>query len=176
MEAIQDRESLNILSPKLVGPVQLNGQAVLLVGVENEAEFTMKPWFKLAQAAGIPLGESLMEVRDLDLPGDGLILGSRVAAQFALTAGERAYLNGHAIILLEALLISLAAGLIGFFIGTLLAGALGPFLSQTPVPVVWDFGLLGPSVLLSICLGTVASLYPALKAARLDPVDSIRHI
>lgn len=307
IRTIQDRESLNIISPKLVGPVQLNGQAVLLVGVENEAEFTMKPWFKLAQAAGIPEGEKLMEVRDLDLPGDGLILGSRVAAQFDLTAGERAFLNGQAftvtgiltesggdedglvfsdlgaaqallqyedafsmievsgfcnfcpiedmasqitdilpnakvtalrqaalvreetidrfaafgtlisyaalvltvlfgistmlavvnertaeigvlraigflrsrimaIILLEALLISLAAGLIGFFIGTLLAGALGPFLSQTPVPVVWDFGLLGPSVLLSICLGTIASLYPALKAARLDPVDSIRHI
>ncbi len=307
IRTIQDRESLNIISPKLVGPVQLNGQSILLVGLENEAEFTMKPWFKLAQAAGVPQGEALMEVRELDLPRDGLILGSQAAAQFELTSGETAFINGQAfivsgilkeaggdedglvfadlgaaqallqyedafsmievsgfcnfcpiedmasqitdilpnakvtalrqaalvrqetidrfaafgrllsiaalaltvlfgistmlsavnertpeigvlraigfrrsliirIIFLEALLVSLAAGLIGFVGGTLLAGGLGPFLSQTPVPVVWDFRLLGPAVILSAGLGTISSLYPALKAARLDPVESIRHI
>ena len=77
---IQDRESLNIISPKLVGPIQFNGQPALLVGLESESEFTMKPWFTLAQAAGVPQGEKLVEVRELDLARDGLILGSKVAA------------------------------------------------------------------------------------------------
>ena len=304
IHTIQDRESLNIISPKLVGQVRFNGQNLLMVGLNPKSEFTMKPWFQLAQAVGVNDVDELMEVRDMPLPKEGLILGSRVASQFQVGIGEMADVNGKnltvagilaesggdedglvfadlemvqelldfkggysmievsgfcnfcpiedmasqitdvlpnakvtalrqaalvreemidrfsffgiilssaatavsvlfgistilssvneriqeigmyraigyrrrlllKLILMESVLISLLAGSIGFVSGTLLAGVIAHFLRQ---PYRLDFtniGMLGLAIIVSSVLGLLSSLYPALKAARLDPVDSI---
>jgi lipoprotein-releasing system permease protein len=47
------------------------------------------------------------------------------------------------------------------------------FLTTLPVRItIWDFGLI---ILGTLFICTFASLFPAMKAARIKPVDGIRY-
>ena len=74
--------------------------------------------------------------------------------------------------LVEAVVLSSLGGLvgIGFAIGasTLLAGMLS-------IPLVFDFGIMLVAFLFSALVGVVFGYFPARKAARLDPIDALRH-
>ncbi len=85
---------------------------------------------------------------------------------------------GHVmvIILLESGLIGILGGVAGFITGNLVARAVGPFLVDNAVAVTWQTQLLMPAVLLSVLLALSATFYPALRAARLDPVEALRFI
>jgi len=78
------------------------------------------------------------------------------------------------IIFIEAALISALAGLLGY-----LAGYGGTwaffqfFMEKSSVGVPLNLALFGGSVALSIALGLLASAYPALMAARLDPNEAL---
>lgn len=78
------------------------------------------------------------------------------------------------IIFIEAALISALAGLLGY-----LAGYGGTwaffqfFMEKSSVGVPLNMALFGGSVALSIALGLLASAYPALMAARLDPNEAL---
>ncbi len=307
IRTIQDRESINIVSPKLVGEVKLNGQPALLVGVETKNEFSMKPWFTLETLAGTAPGEDPVKLREMTLPANGLILGAKAARGFALKSGDPVAVNqqeflvtgvlkefgseedslvyadlgavqklfgadgvysmievsgfcnfcpiedmasqmtdvlpnarvtairqaalvreetidGFAafsyifsvvavlatilfafitmlsavnerrveigifraigfrrslivqMIVLEALIVSLLAGVLGFALGSAIAMTAGPVLAQLQAAVPWDFELFLPAVGLSVAIAVAASLYPALKAAQLDPLEAIRYI
>jgi putative ABC transport system permease protein len=80
------------------------------------------------------------------------------------------------IILSEAALISLVGGVLGWLSGMGLATVLAPRLADVSVPVIWDprlaLGALGGALL----VGLLASLYPALNAARLDPTTALRSL
>jgi putative ABC transport system permease protein len=85
--------------------------------------------------------------------------------------------QGHIIqvILLEAVLIGLVAGVLGYLAGvgsTRLA--LPYFLQVQEVKIVWDAVQAISAVLISVAVGLTASIYPALKAARMDPAESLR--
>lgn len=77
--------------------------------------------------------------------------------------------------LLEAMALCLAGGLVGVLIGKLLAIGMtlipGASLQHADVPL-W-------AVLLSFAFSAVVGLgfgfFPALKAARLDPIEALRH-
>jgi putative ABC transport system permease protein len=79
------------------------------------------------------------------------------------------------VILLEAFLIGLVAGVLGYLAGvgsTRLA--LPYFLQVQEVKIIWDAVQAISAVLISVAVGLTASLYPALKAARMDPAESLR--
>ena len=307
IRSIPDRESINLISPKLVGAVTLNDRQALLVGVENKNEFTMKPWFALNSLVGVAPGEEMTDLALLDLPENGLILGAKVAKTYSARAGDMMKVNGQEftvvgileefgseedglvyanllvvqkllgregiysmievagfcnfcpiedmasqmttilpngrvtalrqaalvreetidrfetfgyifsvvallvailfvvttmlssvhertheigifraigfrrfhiiqLILFEAFFVSLLAGFVGFLIGNGMAKVAGTYLAQMEVTVPWNAALLLPAISLSVVLAILSSLYPALKAAHLDPMDALRFI
>jgi putative ABC transport system permease protein len=80
------------------------------------------------------------------------------------------------IILIEAALVSLAGGLFGWLLGMGMAVLLTPHLANITMPVIWQpwlaLGAIGGAVL----VGLLASLYPAVNAARLDPTTALRSL
>ncbi len=74
--------------------------------------------------------------------------------------------------LLEALVLSVAGGVIGVFVGIAAALAIGQF-SGLPVSIApWSVGV---AFLFSGIVGIVFGLYPARKAANLRPAEALRY-
>ena len=80
------------------------------------------------------------------------------------------------LIVFESFFVSLLAGFVGFLAGNGIAKFAGTYLAQMEVSVPWNAALLLPAILLSVGLAILSSLYPALKAAHLDPMDALRYI
>jgi putative ABC transport system permease protein len=79
------------------------------------------------------------------------------------------------IVLLEAALVSALAGILGYFGGLGTTIATLPFFTESvDVHVPLDPFLAGGAVIGAILLGLIASTYPALLAAKLDPNDALR--
>jgi putative ABC transport system permease protein len=74
--------------------------------------------------------------------------------------------------LVEAATLTLVGGVVGMLVGGLISVLIAAF-SPLPakVPIYSVIAALGMSVLTGIAFG----LYPAAKAARLDPVEALRH-
>lgn len=307
IDTIPERKSINIISPKIVGAVDIGGQKALLVGVETKREFTQKPWFSLREQAGLEAGAKPGSLSLLEVPADGLVIGSAAARTLGVGAGDSLTLNGRPflvfgvlnetggredgvlyanlavaqgllgrqgefslieisaycnfcpveeiaaqlssvlpnarvtplrqaalfreetidnfasfgfalsgvvllvaalmvmttmlssvgertreigifraigfrkahivrIIFLEAGLVSFLGGLLGYLSGSAVARLAGPYLAQLQGTVALRTDLILPAVLLSMALAVVSSIYPALKAARLDPAEALRFI
>ena len=79
------------------------------------------------------------------------------------------------IILLEALLVSLLAGLLGYASGMGAAKLTLPIMAEGKNAVlVWDTTVMFGSIALSLVVGILASLYPALHASKMDPTEALR--
>jgi putative ABC transport system permease protein len=68
--------------------------------------------------------------------------------------------------LVEALVLALTGGVIGIGLGLALAGTAGHFMAIPFVP--------SPSII-SGAIGLGFGFFPARRAARLDPIDALRH-
>jgi len=80
------------------------------------------------------------------------------------------------VILFEALLVSLLGGVLGWFLGMLASTVLGPRVAQLSVGVEWNPLLALGAVLLAVAIGLAGSIYPAIRAANLDPAEALRFI
>jgi putative ABC transport system permease protein len=78
------------------------------------------------------------------------------------------------LILTEAILVSLIAGIAGYLFGMAAASGLLPWVADAEAKIVWDPILAIGSLVIAIFIGAVATLYPALHASRLDPADALR--
>ena len=87
----------------------------------------------------------------------------------ALGAGRDQVL---ALFLAEAVVLSLLGGLAGLAFGAAVAWLLGQAVSQLPVSFSTLF--MGLALGLSVLIGLVAGILPAMNAARLDPVEALR--
>jgi putative ABC transport system permease protein len=81
------------------------------------------------------------------------------------------------IIFSEAAMISGPAGLIGYLAGTGATFIAVRFFSGLEhASVVWDPVVCGGAILLAMVVGLMASVYPAIMAARLDPNTALRSL
>ncbi|OGR26363.1 MAG: ABC transporter permease [Desulfuromonadales bacterium GWD2_54_10] len=79
------------------------------------------------------------------------------------------------IILLEAALVSLLAGFLGYAIGMGGAKLALPFMAESKnAHLIWDSTVAFGSIGLAVTLGLLASLYPALHASKMDPTEALR--
>jgi putative ABC transport system permease protein len=78
--------------------------------------------------------------------------------------------------LIEAAALSLTGGLIGLGLAVLGASAMGkvPMGNQTITPEI-SFTIVIVALAVSIGTGLLSGTYPAFRAARLDPIESLRH-
>jgi ABC-type transport system, involved in lipoprotein release, permease component len=80
------------------------------------------------------------------------------------------------IILTEAALLSVVGGLLGWLVGMAAAVLLAPGIARADIAVPWDPWLAVGAVGLALIVGLLASLYPAVRAARLDPTTALRSL
>lgn len=80
------------------------------------------------------------------------------------------------IILLEALVISSLAGLVGFLAGLFFAKQAAPLIGADNVVISVEYMHLILAVALSVTLTALSSLYPAIRAANMDPMESLRSL
>ena len=74
--------------------------------------------------------------------------------------------------LVESVIISLIGGIIGMISGIVGAEIIGSFVDITPV---LSFGAIAGAILFSSAVGIFFGIYPARKAAKLDPIDALRY-
>lgn len=92
-----------------------------------------------------------------------------IGIRLAIGALEREVLMQF---LVEAVVLSSFGGLFGIILA--LAGSVG--LSYAlHVPFVFDMGIVVIAFLFSAAVGVIFGYFPALKAARLDPIEALRH-
>ncbi len=84
--------------------------------------------------------------------------------------------RGHVmqIILLEAMVVGLVGGLLGFFMGNGISWALVPLVITNGSFAGINISLGGAAILLAVSLSLLASLYPAHRASNLDPSEALR--
>jgi len=74
--------------------------------------------------------------------------------------------------LIEAVVLSSFGGIFGIILA--LAGSYGlSFVLQ--IPFLFDISIVIIAFLFSAMVGVVFGYFPALKAARLDPIEALRH-
>jgi putative ABC transport system permease protein len=73
--------------------------------------------------------------------------------------------------LVESATLSVFGGVIGMLIGFLIAAAVSAF---SVLPYVVNAAIVVVALIVTILLGLVFGTYPAVRAARLDPVDALR--
>lgn len=81
--------------------------------------------------------------------------------------------NGNIVwqFLIEALIMSLLGGLLGYLGGYLLAFVISTFMTFSPA-ITWQIAL--SAFVISVIVGTIFGIYPALRAARKDPIEALR--
>jgi len=80
------------------------------------------------------------------------------------------------IILLEALVVSVVGGVLGWLAGVVASSLTAPYVAQAAVTVNWNPALAALAVGLSAMVGLGSSIYPAMQAANLDPAEALRFI
>jgi putative ABC transport system permease protein len=78
-------------------------------------------------------------------------------------------------ILFQFLFESAAICLTGGFIGIVIASLLTAALNATVMPASVSPGILITAVVVALAVGAIAGLMPALKGARMNPVDALRY-
>ena len=74
--------------------------------------------------------------------------------------------------LTEAVVITQIGGLIGVFMGIIIGNVMS-FIMKSPFIIPWAWIFL--AFVVCLVVGILSGLYPALKASRLDPIESLRY-
>ena len=79
------------------------------------------------------------------------------------------------VLLTEAFIVSLLAGIAGYVIGIVSPRFVAPYLMNAyNLTFVFDPVLAAGAIISSVIIGLLASIYPAVRAGRLDPVEALK--
>jgi putative ABC transport system permease protein len=78
------------------------------------------------------------------------------------------------VLITEAVIIGATGGLLGYAVGTIMAKYITPYIISLPLTIEFNVWFGGVSVIISILLTILASLYPINKVTKLDPVDALK--
>ncbi len=81
IDDIPNRRNVATIAPKVLGAVEVDGQRIMLMGVDPAAEFKIKRWWSIA---GRPVEQ-----------GHELLVGAAVAKRFNLNMGDTLKVNGQ---------------------------------------------------------------------------------
>ena len=73
--------------------------------------------------------------------------------------------------LIESLALSIGGGISGYLIGYLVAFGISSFLPFFPM---FSWGIAGIAIGVSLVIGTLFGIYPAVRASRKDPIEALR--
>ncbi len=73
--------------------------------------------------------------------------------------------------LIESLAFSIGGGIAGYFLGYILAFTISTFLTFDPI-LNWQIAVV--AIVVSVVIGTLFGLYPAIRAARKDPIAALK--
>jgi putative ABC transport system permease protein len=155
----------------------------ILVARHGREDFTVTPQQKMLDTLSTVLDVLTFAVTALG--GISLLVGAvgmvtlmhiavaeRVAEIGLLTALGATRARILILFLMESVVLSMLGGLSGLAIGTALAWLLKMLVSDLPVKIEWDYILVALGV--SVLIGLAAGVLPAIRAARLNPVDALR--
>ena len=77
-------------------------------------------------------------------------------------------------ILTESIVIAVAGGLAGIMLSPILVNTLASFADGTTPPVMTAFAMT-VAFGFSVITGSLAGLFPAIKAAKLDPIQALSY-
>jgi len=155
----------------------------ILVARHGREDFTITPQQKMLDTLTTVLDVLTFAV--IALGGISLLVGAvgmvtlmhiavaeRIAEIGLLTALGATRARILILFLMESVVLSMLGGLSGLAIGTTIAWLLKMLVSDLPVKTQWDYVLVAFGV--SVLIGLAAGVVPAIRAARMNPVDALR--
>ena len=155
----------------------------ILIARHGREDFTVKPQRQMLSTLSTVL--NVLKFAVAALGGISLLVGAvgmitlmhiavseRVAEIGLLSALGTTRARIAMIFLLESTALATAGGLIGLIIGTSIAWFLKLSISGLPVNIPWNYVI--SALCISMVIGLAAGMMPAIRAAKLNPVDALR--
>lgn len=155
----------------------------ILVARHGREDFSMKPQKQMLSTLSTVL--NVLKFAVAALGSISLLVGAvgmvtlmhiavseRVAEIGLLTALGATRARIRSLFLVESIALSTVGGLVGLIAGSGIAGVLKLIIAGLPVNVPWNYVLA--ALCLSMLIGLVTGVVPAMRAARLNPVDALR--
>lgn len=79
-------------------------------------------------------------------------------------------------LMIEVLAVSLAGGIVGWAAGLLASWAALPYFSETGVALGVHPSVVMVAIVAALSIGILSSIYPAIRASRLDPSEAVRYV
>jgi putative ABC transport system permease protein len=156
----------------------------ILIARHGREDFTVKPQQQLLSTLSTVL--NVLKFAVVALGGISLLVGAvgmvtlmhiavaeRVAEIGLLTALGATRGRIRILFLIESIVLSTVGGLTGLTVGASIAWLLKIFIANLPVYIPWNY-VLG-ALTLSMVIGLAAGVLPAMRAARLNPVEALRN-
>ncbi len=155
----------------------------ILVARHGREDFTVKPQQQMLSTLSTVL--TVLKFAVAALGGISLVVGAigmitlmhiavseRVAEIGLLTALGATRARIRIIFLLESTVLSTLGGLTGLAVGAGIAWLLQLLISGLPVNIPWNY--VAGALCISMLIGLMAGVVPAMRAAKLNPVDALR--
>jgi putative ABC transport system permease protein len=79
-------------------------------------------------------------------------------------------------LMIEVAAISIIGGLLGWGAGMLASFLALPYFAETRIAIEFQPQVAGLAILAGLLVGALSSIYPIIKASRLDPAESVRYV